>query len=187
MGGRMKFIEATLAGAYAIELEPFMEERGLFARTFCQKEFATIGFHKQIVQINHSVTKQKGTIRGMHYQRPPVSEIKIIRCVQGKIFDVMVDLRANSLTFMQWHGMELSKDNLRMAYIPVGFAHGFQTLTDNAELIYHHSAFYSPEYEHGLRFDDPALAIKWPLPLGVISPKDQSYPLTNKNFKGIKI
>jgi dTDP-4-dehydrorhamnose 3,5-epimerase len=187
MGRRMKFVEAPLAGAYVIELEPFLDERGLFARTFCQKEFARIGFHKQIVQINHSVTRQKGTIRGMHYQLPPACEIKIIRCVQGTVFDVMVDLRTGSPTFMQWYGVELSKDNMRMVYIPEGFAHGFQTLTDNAELIYHHSAFYSPEYEHGLRCDDPALVINWPLPGGAISPKDQSYPLIDNNFKGIEI
>jgi dTDP-4-dehydrorhamnose 3,5-epimerase len=183
----MTFVEAPIAGAYVIELEPFVDERGLFARIFCQKEFAKISFHKQIVQINHSVTKQKGAIRGMHYQRPPACEIKIIRCVQGKVFDAMVDLRAGSPTFMQWYGIELSKDNLRMVYIPEGFAHGFQTLTDNAELIYHHSEFYSAEYEHGLRFDDPALAINWPLPVTAVSPKDQGYPLIDKNFKGVEI
>jgi len=182
----MKFIETPLSGAYVIELEPFRDERGLFARTFCQKEFAKIGFDKQIVQINYSITRKKGAIRGMHYQRPPASEIKIIRCLQGKVFDVMVDLRAGSPTFMQWHSVELSKDNMRMVYIPEGFAHGFQALTDNAELIYHHSALYRPEYERGLRFDDPALAIAWPLPAGIISIKDQSYPLIDNNFRGIE-
>jgi len=182
----MKFVEAPLAGAYVIELEPFVDERGLFARTFCQKEFSKIGFDRQIVQINHSVTRQKGGIRGMHYQFPPACETKIIRCVHGKVFDVMVDIRTGSPTFKQWHGVMLSKDNMRMVYIPEGFAHGFQTLTDNAELIYHHSAFYSPEYGHGLRFDDPALAIEWPLTVGAISPKDQGYPLIDNNFKGIE-
>lgn len=183
----MNFTETPLDGAYVIELEPFRDERGFFARTFCQKEFAAIGFHKQIVQINHSVTKQKGTIRGMHYQLPPTCETKIIRCVQGEVFDVMVDIRASSPTFMQWYGVELSKDNLRMVYIPDGFAHGFQSITDNVELIYHHSAFYKPEYEGGFKFDDPALAIEWPLPIVAISPKDQSYPLIDNNFKGIEI
>ena len=183
----MKFVEAPLAGAYVIELEPFLDERGLFARTFCQKELAKIGFNKQIVQINHSITKQKGAVRGMHYQLPPACETKLIRCVQGQVFDVMVDLRAGSDTFKQWYGVELSKDNMRMSYIPEGFAHGFQTLTDNAELIYLHSVFYSPEYECGLRFDDPRLAIKWPLPVSTISSKDQSYPLIDNTFKGIAI
>jgi dTDP-4-dehydrorhamnose 3,5-epimerase len=139
------------------------------------------------VQINHSETWQRGAVRGMHYQLPPACETKIIHCVQGKIFDVMVDIRAGSPTFMQWYGVELSKDNMRMVYIPEGFAHGFQTLTDNAALIYRHSAFYSPEYEHGLRFDDPALAISWPLPIGAISPKDRGYPFIDNNFNGINV
>lgn len=183
----MKFVEAPLAGAYVIELEPFLDKRGLFARTFCQKEFAIIGFHKQIVQINHSVTRQKGSIRGMHYQLPPACDTRIIRCVQGKVFDVMVDIRAGSPTFMQWHGVELSTDNMLMVYIPEGFAHGFQTLADNAELIYHHSAFYSPEHEQGLRFDDPSLGINWPLSVSVISSKDQNCSVIDDNFKGVKI
>jgi dTDP-4-dehydrorhamnose 3,5-epimerase len=183
----MKFVETPIAGAYYIELEPFLDERGLFVRTFCQQEFLKIGFHKQIVQINHSVTRQKGTIRGMHYQHPPASETKIIRCIQGKVFDVMVDIRAGSSTFKHWYGVELSKDNMCMVFIPEGFAHGFQTLTDNAELIYHHTALYNPKHEHGLRFDDPALMINWPFPMGGISPKDQSYPLIDNNFKGIEI
>jgi dTDP-4-dehydrorhamnose 3,5-epimerase len=187
MGTRMRFVELSLAGAYEIKSEPFTDERGLFARTFCLKEFEKIGFYKQIVQINHSVTRQKGSIRGMHYQLPPFCETKIIRCVQGKLLDVIIDLREGSPTFMRWHGVELSQDNLRMIYIPEGFAHGFQTLTDNVELIYHHSAFYNPEYEHGLRFDDPALGIKWPLPVNTMSPKDQTYRLIGNNFKGIEL
>jgi dTDP-4-dehydrorhamnose 3,5-epimerase len=181
----MKFIATPLAGAYEIEPEPFRDERGLFARVFCAKEFAEIGFHKQIVQINHSVTRQKGTIRGVHYQLPPVCEVKIIRCIQGMVFDVMVDLRAGSPTFRQWHGVELSRDNMRMVIIPEGFGHGFQALTDNVEMIYHHSAFYSPEHEHCVRFDDPVLAIKWPLPVSAISPKDRNYPLISDTFKGV--
>jgi dTDP-4-dehydrorhamnose 3,5-epimerase len=181
----MKFIETPLSGAYLIELEPFRDERGLFVRTFCQKEFGPIGLDKGIIQINHSVTQKKGTIRGMHYQRPPACETKIIRCVHGKVFDVMVDLREGSPTFMQYHSMELSKDNMRMAYIPEKFAHGFQGLTDDAELIYLSSAFYNPEYEDGLRFNDPALAINWPLPVGTVSLKDLRWPLINTNFKGL--
>jgi len=182
----MKFVETPLAGAYTVELEPFLDERGLFARTFCQKEFARIGFDKQIVQINQSITTQKGTIRGMHYQHPPVCEIKIVRCIRGAVFDVMVDLRAGSSTFLQWYGMELSKDNMRLLYIPEGFGHGFQALTDNAELIYFVSTFYSPVHERGLKYDDPALSIDWPLPTSIISAKDKSYPLIDNNFKGIE-
>jgi dTDP-4-dehydrorhamnose 3,5-epimerase len=187
MGGRMKFIETPLAGAYIIEIEPFLDERGLFARIFCQNEFATIGFYKPIVQINHSVTRQRGAIRGLHYQLPPGCETKIIRCIQGAVFDVMVDIRKSSSTYLQWHSVELSRDNMRMAFIPEGFAHGFQTLTDNAELIYHHSAFYNSEYEGGLRFDDPVLAIEWPVPVGPISLKDQRYQIIGNKFGGIKI
>lgn len=183
----MKFIETPLAGAYVVELEPFRDDRGLFARTFCQREFAEIGFHKPIVQINHSLTRQKGAIRGMHFQRPPACETKIIRCVQGAVFDVMVDLRAGSPTFLKWHGVELSKENLRMAYIPEGFAHGFQTLTGEVELIYHHSAFYSPEDEQGVRFDDPALDICWPLAAACISSKDLNYPRMDHDFRGIAL
>ena len=183
----MKFIEAPLSGAYVIELEPFRDDRGLFARTFCQEEFGQKGLYKHIVQINHSVTRKKGAIRGMHYQYPPACEAKLIRCVQGGVFDVMVDLRADSPTFRHHHGVELSKDNMRMVFIPEGFAHGFQTLTDEAELVYHHSASYAPRCERGLRFNDPALAINWPLPVSAISPKDQGYPLIEINFKGIDI
>jgi dTDP-4-dehydrorhamnose 3,5-epimerase len=187
MDARMKFIETPLPGAYAIELEPVRDERGLFARTFCQEEFGQVGFQKQIVQINHSVTRKKGAIRGMHYQHPPACEAKLIRCVQGGVLDVMVDLRADSPTFLRYYGVELSKDNMRMVFIPEGFAHGFQTLTDDAELIYHHSAFYNPQYERGLRFNDPALAISWPLPVSSISLKDQDYALIDKTFQGIVI
>jgi dTDP-4-dehydrorhamnose 3,5-epimerase len=182
----MKFIETPLPGAYVIELEPIRDERGLFTRTFCQEEFGQIGFHKQIVQINHSVTRKRGTIRGMHYQHPPACEAKLIRCIHGGVFDVMVNLRADSPTFLHHYGVELSKNNMRMVFIPEGFAHGFQTLTDETELIYHHSAFYSHKCEHGLRYDDPALAIHWPLPAGAVSLKDQSHPLIDDRFKGCK-
>jgi len=182
---KMKFVETSLGGAYTVELEPFVDERGLFSRTFCQKEFSTIGFDKQIVQINHSVTQQKGTIRGLHYQLSPASETKIIRCIEGEIFDVMVDIREGSPTFMHSCGIKLSKKEFQLIFIPEGFAHGFQSLTDNVELFYFSSAFYSPEHERGLRFNDPALAIRWPLPLKAISQKDQNHPLIDKSFKGI--
>ena len=183
----MRFVETPLAGGYVIELAPFVDERGLFARVFCQKEFDRIGFHKPIVQINHSLTKRRAAIRGMHCQLPPAAETKMVRCVQGKVFDVMVDLRAGSPTFRQWHGIELSKENMRALYIPEGFAHGFQTLTDGVELIYLHSEFYSPENECGLRFDDPALAIDWPLPASTVSPKDEGYALIDSDFRGIQL
>jgi dTDP-4-dehydrorhamnose 3,5-epimerase len=122
----------------------------------------------------------------MHYQLPPACETKIVRCVQGKAFDVMIDLRTDSPTFMQWHSVELSRVNMKMVFIPEGFAHGFQAITDDVELIYLTSAFYNPKYECGVRFDDPALLIKWPLPVSVISPKDQSCPFIDGSFKGIE-
>jgi dTDP-4-dehydrorhamnose 3,5-epimerase len=181
----MKFVGTPLLGAYIVELEPFVDERGLFSRTFCQKEFAEIGFKKQIVQINHSVTRQKGAIRGLHYQLSLACETKIIRCIQGEIFDVMVDIREGSPTFLHWFGTKLSKKEFQLIFIPEGFAHGFQSLTDNVELLYFSSAFYSPEHERGLLFNDPALSIQWPLAVKTISQKDQNHPLLEKNFKGI--
>jgi dTDP-4-dehydrorhamnose 3,5-epimerase len=183
----MIFKETKLKGVYIIEIELMEDERGFFARSFCVKEFKEYGLNPNIAQCNISYNKKKGTLRGMHYQVAPYEETKLVRCTMGAIYDVIVDLRTDSLTFKQWIAVELTQENRRLLYVPEGFAHGFQTLTDNAELIYYHSAFYSPEYERGLRFDDPALAINWPLPAGAISPKDQSYPLIDNNFKGIEI
>lgn len=187
MDATMRFIKTPLAGAFEIELTPFQDERGLFARTFCQKEFAKIGFTGHIVQINHSVTRRKGTVRGMHFQEPPSCEEKIIRCIQGRVFDVMIDLRAGSPTMLRWHALELSRDAMRMAFVPKGFAHGFQALTDDAELLYHHSAFYNQENERGLRFDDPSLAIAWPMAPGFVSERDRGFPLIDDRFKGVEI
>ncbi len=183
----MIFNKTPLQGAYSIDLSPFEDERGLFARTYCEKEFQAIGHHKNFVQFNHSRTIYKGTIRGLHYQNPPFAEIKLIRCIKGAVYDVLVDIRKNSPTFLQYFGIELSEQNMRMIYIPEGFAHGFQTLEDYAELIYHHTAFYSPGMESGLKFDDELLGINWPLPPTIISKKDQQHPPLNKTFTGIEI
>ena len=139
----MIFTETILKGSYVIELNAFTDERGWFARTYCKKEFNAIGHHDEWVQMNHSVTKNKGAIRGMHFQLPPFSEIKLVRCIAGTVYDVVVDLRKNSATFLQWFGVELSAQNKKMIYIPAGFAHGFQTLSNDCELIYHHSQFYT--------------------------------------------
>ena len=183
----MIFKETKLKGAYVIDLEPFQDERGLFARTFCRREFADIGHQDEFVQFNHSRTHEKGTIRGMHYQLPPSAEIKLIRCVRGSVYDVIVDLRKNSPTFLQYIGLELSDRNMQMIYVPVGFAHGFQTLEDNTELIYHHTAYYAPELEAGLRFDDPQIEIDWPMPPTVLSAKDQNQPLIDPGFTVIPL
>lgn len=183
----MVFIETPLAGAFVIKLEPFQDERGLFARTFCQKKFEQIGHTENFVQFNHSMTVAKGCIRGMHFQKPPFAEIKLIRCIKGKVWDVIVDIRQNSMTFLKWFGVELSAENQKMIYIPKGFAHGFQTLEPNTELIYHHTAFYTPSAEGGLKYDDPKLKINWKLTPEQLSKKDQEYNYINENFKGIVI
>lgn len=183
----MIFHKTPLAGAYSIDLEPFRDERGLFARTFCQKEFKQIGHHKAFVQLNHSRNIHKGTIRGMHYQNPPFAEIKLVRCIKGSVYDVIIDIRKNSPTYLQHYGLVLSESNMKMIYIPEGFAHGFQTLEDNSELIYHHTDFYTPGVESGLKFDDPSVGIKWPLAPTIISDKDQNYPPIDQVFTGIEI
>lgn len=181
----MNFTETKLKGSFIIELDPYVDDRGWFARIFCKNEFKKIGFDKEWVQINHSFTKQKGTIRGMHFQKFPFKEIKLVRCISGSVFDVIVDIRKNSATFLQWTGIELSAQNKRMLYIPEGFAHGFQTLADNSELIYHHTQFYQPEVEDGLRYDDPLLNINWKLPFTNISERDEKHIFITKNFIGI--
>ncbi|MBP7865036.1 MAG: dTDP-4-dehydrorhamnose 3,5-epimerase [Acidobacteria bacterium] len=182
----MIFNATPLPGAYVVEVEPLRDARGFFARTFCLREFASVGFRGSIVQVNHSRTRRKGTIRGMHYQAPPACEAKIIRCIRGTVFDVMLDLRRGSPTFLRWHGVELSAASLRTVFIPEGFAHGFQALTAGAEMLYLHSAYYSPDHERGLRFDDPAAAIRWPLPPGPISPRDRGFPPVGRDFEGVQ-
>jgi dTDP-4-dehydrorhamnose 3,5-epimerase len=183
----MEFIETPLKGSYVVELAPFRDERGLFARTFCKKEFKKINHGKEFVQINHSATLQKGSIRGLHYQVPPGCEIKLIRCVKGKVFDVIVDIRNDSSTFLDYFAVELSEQNMKMIYVPEGFAHGFQTLAPNSQLIYHHSNYYSPADERAIRYDDPLIGIKWPLKPSVVSQKDQSYDLLDHQFAGITL
>ncbi len=181
----MIFTETKLQGSYAIELEPFIDERGWFARYFCMDEFAQIGHTKEWLQMNHSCTYKKGSLRGMHYQLPPFSEIKLVRCIAGSVFDVIVDVRKNSSTFMQWFGAELSAENKKMMYIPEGFAHGFQCLTDNCGLLYHHTEYYEPNVEAGIKYDDPKINIEWPLAVTIISKRDEVHPFLNENFKGI--
>lgn len=181
----MIFTPTSLAGSYVIDLEPFSDERGWFARYYCKNEFQQIGHEQEWVQLNHSFTTHKGTVRGMHFQLPPFKEIKMVRCIAGAIFDVIVDVRKDSPTFLKWTGVELSSANRKMLYIPEGFAHGFQALTDNCELIYHHSAFYTPGAEGGIRYDDPAIGIDWPLPVINISARDASHPYLHEHFKGI--
>jgi dTDP-4-dehydrorhamnose 3,5-epimerase len=181
----MIFTPAPLKGCYIIEVEPMGDNRGWFARTYCKKEFVQIGHEKEWVQLNHSFTSQKGTTRGMHYQLPPYTEIKMVRCIAGAVYDVVVDIRKDSPTFLQWFGAEISAENKKMMYIPTGFAHGFQAITDNCELIYHHSEFYSSGAEGGIKYNDTAIGIEWPLSLTEISARDNNHPLLDSTFKGI--
>jgi len=181
----MEFIPANIEGLYIIQLKKLEDERGLFARTFCKNEFRQIGFNKEFVQFNHSFNKYKGTIRGMHFQHPPYTETKLIRCVQGAVYDVAVDLRAGSPTFLHHFGIELNAENMTSILIPEGFAHGFQTLEDNTALIYHHTEFYTAGADDGIGYNDPALKIAWQLPGVNISEKDKNYKPADKNFKGI--
>jgi dTDP-4-dehydrorhamnose 3,5-epimerase len=181
----MIFTRTSLAGSFVIDLEPKADERGWFTRYFCKDEFEKIGHTREWVQMNHSVTYKKGSIRGMHYQVHPHREIKMVRCIAGSVFDIIIDIRNDSDSFLKWFGIELSAENKKMLYIPEGFAHGFQCLTDNCELLYHHSEFYQPGAEVGISYDDPLINIEWPLPVTVLSPRDTQHTHLNKNFKGI--
>lgn len=174
----MKINKTKIDGVYVIELEPRIDERGFFVRNFCKKELAEAGIDYDIAQINRSMTKNKGTIRGMHFQKYPKEESKIFQCLHGAIYYVAIDLRENSQTFGQWVAQELGEDNKKMILVPQGCASGFQTLTDNCEVQYWVSEFYSPEYEGGVRFDDPVFNIKWPIPNPILSDKDKNWPLT---------
>lgn len=170
-----------------IERNPLRDNRGYFERLFCDTELEEILENRKIAQINHSRTKQKGTVRGMHYQLPPFSEMKIVSCLRGKVFDVAIDLRKGSKTFLHWHSELLSETNHRSIVIPEGFAHGFQTLTKECELIYLHTATYKPEDQAGLNALDPLLAIDWPLSITECSPRDQSHSMLSSNFLGISL
>lgn len=171
----MIFSETKLKGAFIIEPERLEDERGFFARTWCQREFEEHGLNPCLVQCNIAFNKKKGTLRGMHYQIAPHEEAKVVRCTQGAIYDVIIDLRPTSPTVRQWVGVELTADNRRMLYIPEGFAHGFQTLADNTEIFYQMSDFYHPKYARGVRWNDPAFGIEWPLAVQMISTKDQQF------------
>jgi len=176
----MKFTKTKLKDAYIVELEPIEDGRGFFARSFCHEEFKKLGLNFDIAQCNISYSKKKGTLRGMHYQKAPHEEAKLVRCISGAIYDVIIDLRAGSPTYCQWIAFELSAGNYKALYIPEGFAHGFQTLEDDTVVSYHMSEYYHPECALGIRWDDSALNIKWPSDKKIISKKDLSY----KDFRG---
>ena len=172
----MEFIKTSLADAMLIDIRKLADDRGYFARTFCAEEFGKAGLETRFPQANHSHNLRAGTLRGMHFQRAPHGEVKVVRCVRGALHDVIIDLRPASPTYRRWEGFELTAENGRMLYVPAGFAHGFQTLRDDTDASYLVSHPYTPGAEGGVRFDDPAFGIAWPLPVGTISEKDAAWP-----------
>ena len=172
----MKFSSTGLEGAFLIEIEPHEDERGFFARTCCKNEFSANGLRDDFVQCSISFNKKKGTLRGMHFQAKPFEENKLVRCTMGAIYDVIVDLRPGSPTFKKWFAVELTAANRKSIYIPTGFAHGFQTLEEDSEVLYQITEFYHPECARGVRWDDAALKIEWPEDVRTISSRDASYP-----------
>jgi dTDP-4-dehydrorhamnose 3,5-epimerase len=173
----MRFAAAPIAGAWLIDLDPMVDERGFFARTFCADEFAERGIDATVAQCNISLTRAAGTIRGLHYQVAPAAETKLVRVVGGAVHDVIVDVRPDSQTYLRHFAVELSEDNRRALFVPVGCAHGFQTLVDETYVEYQMGAKYTPGTDRGLRFDDPQLAIAWPRPIAAVSARDRGWPL----------
>ena len=174
----MKFSETELGSVYTIELEPIGDDRGFFSRFWCRKELDEQGLFFEIAQINTSYNANAGTVRGFHYQRDPHSETKIVACTSGRVFDVAVDVRPNSPTYLNWFGAELSAENNRLLYIPAGFAHGYQALEDDSRMLYLISEFYAPDFESGLRYNDPAIGVAWPQEVTSVSDKDSKWALT---------
>lgn len=183
----MKLFSSSIEGVSIVETMMSRDHRGAFARLFCQNDLSVAIGQRQIVQINQSKTTFPGAIRGMHFQHGPHAEMKMVRCLKGRVWDVAVDLRAGSATFLQWHAEELSEENARMMVIPEGCAHGFQVLEPDSELLYLHTAFYTPDAEGGIAYNDPRLAITWPLAVSDLSKRDQLHPFIAPNFQGLKL
>ena len=181
----MNIMSTPIPGLMVVETTPHIDARGAFARFYCERELAELIGTRRIVQTNYSRTTLVGAIRGMHFQHPPNAEMKLVRCLKGRVWDVAVDLRRDSSTFLYWHAEELTSDNARMMVIPEGFAHGFQVMEAESELLYLHTAFYTPEGEGGVRYDDPRLSITWPLPVTDLSARDSRHPLIETDFNGI--
>lgn len=183
----MKILETPIADLKVVQSVRHLDARGAFTRVFCAQELQPVLGDRQVAQINHSRTSRAGAVRGMHFQHPPHAEMKMVRCLRGRVFDVAVDLRAGSPTFLQWYAKELAQDDAQMLVIPEGFAHGFQALEPDSELLYLHTAFYHPPSEGGVRYDDPRLAIAWPSPPQDLSPRDLSHPLLGAEFTGVAL
>ncbi|MBD3212667.1 MAG: dTDP-4-dehydrorhamnose 3,5-epimerase [Candidatus Lokiarchaeota archaeon] len=181
------FKSTKLEGLYIVYPDPYEDQRGKFYRVYCENEFKKLNHTKTIVNVNFSTNIKKGTIRGMHFQYPPHSEIKIVKCVKGSIFDVAIDLRRNSPTFLKWHGELLTDNNMKMLYIPEGFAHGFQTIESDTKVLYFVTEFYNPKSEGGIHYDDKEVNINWPLEITKISEKDKNLPFYGENFVPIDI
>lgn len=183
----MKLIETFVAGLFLAETSSFQDARGGFSRLFCGHDLETAFSGRRIVQINQSVTRQAGALRGLHFQSPPHAEMKMVRCVKGRVFDVAVDLRQGSETFMKYFAQELSPQNALMMVIPEGFAHGFQVLEPDSEMLYLHTAYYQQSAEGGVRYNDPRLGIEWPLPVTDVSARDSAHVFLEDDFEGIRI
>lgn len=183
----MRLVPTPIAGVFVAETTAFQDNRGAFARLFCESELAEAIVHRRIKQINYSRTAAAGAIRGLHFQQAPHAEMKMVRCLKGRVWDVALDLRKGSPTFLHWHAQELSATNALMLVIPEGCAHGFQALEPDSELLYLHTASYTPSAEGGVRFNDPALSLPWPLPATDVSERDKNHPLLHKNFQGIAV
>ncbi len=186
MGSALRFEKTPLDGMTVVFGQPRVDERGRFVRVFCTDEFAALRAELRFVQVNLSRTVRRGTVRGMHFQKAPAADAKLVRCVRGAVHDVVIDLRKGSPTFLNWHSVELSADAESGVFIPEGMAHGFQALTDDAELLYLHTAAYAPLQEGGVRHDDPRIGIAWPLPVSGLSNRDRSFPMLDDAFVGIQ-
>jgi dTDP-4-dehydrorhamnose 3,5-epimerase len=183
MGFKLRLLPTFISNLIVVETSPVKDSRGAFARFYCESDLRELIGERRILQINHSLTSNIGAVRGMHFQAPPYAEMKLVRCLRGRVWDVAVDLRAGSPTFLKWHAEELSPNNARMMVIPEGFAHGFQAIEPESELLYLHTSFYNPTAERGLRHDDPLLGIKFPLAVTQLSDRDSEHPLIESNFQ----
>jgi dTDP-4-dehydrorhamnose 3,5-epimerase len=183
----MNILSTPIPGVSVVESSVSADERGTFARLYCERALSDVIGSRRIVQINYSRTARVGAVRGMHFQHPPQAEMKLVRCMKGRVFDVAIDLRAGSPTFLKWHAEELSPEKTRMLVIPEGCAHGFQALEVESELLYLHTAFYTPEVENGVRYDDLRLGIPWPLPVVDVSPRDRALRAIAESFRGVVV
>lgn len=187
MTSRFRISATPLAGLQLVQRQPLGDARGFLARVFCSHELRAAGWHGPIHQINHTLTREQGTVRGLHFQHPPHAEMKLVSCLRGEVWDVAVDLRAGSETFLQWYAACLSAENGQAFLIPPGFAHGFQTITPDVEMLYCHSEAFAAHAEGGLHVQDPSLALPWPLPITTLSARDTAHPFINPDFQGVRL